>query len=75
MTITTDRSGHQVLRQRINGGAPFDFRLTYRDGSYWQNDSDFGDRYRVRADGNLQLTDNEGPIRVAQRVASQALCR
>lgn len=67
MTIASDAQGRLKLTET-------DQPLALRNGAYWVSDSDFGDRYRVRSDGDLQLTDNEGPIRIATRVGSASAC-
>jgi hypothetical protein len=74
MTISADENGRISLRRTFTSGNPLVQRMRHSNGTYWVIDSSSGDRYRVVTNGDLQLIDNDGPIRTARRVRTAREC-
>lgn len=70
MEIVINDDGVIELRTRFGDGSNAVSRLVERSGGIYEDtDSTHGDKFRiVPADGNLQLLDNDGLIRVATRL-------
>ena len=70
MEIVITDSGSIELRTRYGDGSSVINKLEeQRDGFYTDIESTHGDKFRIiLADGNLQLLDNDGLIRVAIRL-------
>lgn len=73
MTIQVNDNGMLVAFSRFGDGSTNESKLTERSGGvFFVNGSSSGDRYRIiPATGNLQLIDNDGLIRVANRLENE----
>lgn len=74
MTLTIRDDGHIVLLSKFGDGSSSLDEIRERpNGIFEKVGSPFGDKYRiVPSDGNLQLLDRDGLIRVARRFENTA---
>jgi len=73
MTIKVNDNGMLMAFSRFGDGSTNESKLTERSGGvFFVNGSSSGDRYRIiPATGNIQLIDNDGLIRVANRLENE----
>ena len=70
LAIVLTRDGIYLMQAEFGDGSSAQYRLEQRSGSIFEKTgSSFGDKYRItKSTGNLQLLDNDGPIRTAKRL-------
>lgn len=68
--VIVDGVAHE--RSRFGDGSRLDNRLEEKGRDFFRvHDSPFGDAYRIESTGNLQLLDDEGVIRIAERLENK----
>ena len=75
IVLSIDGTGHAVMTSRFSDGSSLQQELVFENGIYGVRESPSGDSYQIRADGSLDILDNDGLVRSARALSAGEGCQ